>query len=155
MNKVGSLSPRLRALIEEKTEGTNILKLPKLGSKKLSSRSIQRSEFDRSHTTKPKQNLFLPEPESVTTIQTVRELLTKEPIADRFDYMDKHYIEFMSYLRPILKDNINTSAENSGWGFLTKHVCCNIELFREVLKERNRLEALQMAQEEYNKRMQK
>ena len=54
MNKVGSLSPRLRALIEEKTEGSNIVKLPKLGSKKLSSRSVQRSEFDRSQTTKPK-----------------------------------------------------------------------------------------------------
>lgn len=81
--------------------------------------------------------------------------MSDEPLSDRFEYMDKHYIEFMSYLRPILKDNINTSAENSGWGFLTKHVCCNIELFREVLKKRNRLEALEMAQDEYNKRMQK
>ena len=67
--------------------------------------------------------------------------------------MEKNYIEFMSYLRPVLKDNLNTKAENSGWGFLTKQVCCNVELFRKVLNERNRLEAVQLAQEENNKRM--
>ena len=123
-------------------------------SKKHSSQSI-RTQYDRSKNTKQHPSGLFDQQKSTKTVQTVRELLTAEPVVDRFEYMQSNYIEFMSYLRPLMKDNMNTSAENSGWGFLTKHVCCNPQLFRTVLQERNRLEALQQAREENNRLMQK
>ena len=69
--------------------------------------------------------------------ESIRNLLQKEPVHERFDSVQKFHLEFMSYLRPVLKEEVFYN-DNDGWCFLTKHVQSNDELFKNILAERNR-----------------
>ena len=79
-------------------------------------------------------------------VQTVRDLLTSEPVGERLDSAQDHYLEFISYLRPVMKGNMNT--EQSGWSFLTKHVASGSPLFKDIVRERRRQEAIIKAHDE-------
>ena len=47
-----------------------------------------------------------PQHESYAKILTVRDLLTEEPVGERLDSAQDHFLEFISYLRPVLKGNM-------------------------------------------------
>ena len=46
------------------------------------------------------------QPDSYTRFKSVREILQAEPVGERMDSAQDHYLEFVSYLRPVLKGNI-------------------------------------------------
>lgn len=69
--------------------------------------------------------------------ETIRNLLQEEPVDTRFESLLKHHLEFMSYLRPVLKEEV-FDQEGDGWGFLATHVVQNNKMFHDILKERNR-----------------
>ena len=73
--------------------------------------------------------------------ETIRDLLQKEPIGQRFNSFKKHNLEFTSYLRPVLREEI-FDEENEGWSFVATHVQQNNQMFHEVLKERRRQSAI-------------
>ena len=58
---------------------------------------------------------------------------------DRYIAHKKHRLEFMSYLRPLLKEQID---DGTGWEFLTMHVMDNPQMFSKILVERDRLESI-------------
>ena len=69
---------------------------------------------------------------SFIEIATLRNLLTKVPCKDKIEVTAKEKLEFMSYLRPILRDEM-FRQEGNGWDFLTTHVFANQEMFRKIL----------------------
>ena len=52
--------------------------------------------------------------------------------------MMSNQLEFMSYLRPTLKDTHFDDGDGEGWGFLATHVQQNTHMFADILKERKR-----------------
>ena len=66
--------------------------------------------------------------------------------------MQKHHLEFMQYLRPVLKEEV-FDAEEEGWGFLATHVIQNNQMFHDILAERQRQQALINDRNEQNKLM--
>ena len=52
--------------------------------------------------------------------------------------MKEDQLEFMSYLRPVLKDVDFDDGEGDGWGFLATHVQQNPQMFADILQERKR-----------------
>ena len=69
-------------------------------------------------------------------------MLEQEPVDKRFKDMRAFQLEFMSYLRPVLKDEKFDDGSGEGWGFLASHVNQNEAMFRDILKERKRTSAL-------------
>ena len=67
--------------------------------------------------------------------------------------MRMHQLEFMSYLKPVLKDQKFDDGEGEGWGFLATHVQQNAALFKDILEERQRRAAVISEREEQKKRI--
>ena len=63
-------------------------------------------------------------------------------MATRFKSMRAFQLEFMSYLRPVLRDEKFDDGYGEGWCFLATHVNQNEAMFRDILKERNKKSAL-------------
>ena len=62
-------------------------------------------------------------------------------------------LEFMSYLRPVLKEGSFDDGAGEGWDFLAEHVQQNPRMFKDILKERHRQAALIAERKEYNRRI--
>ena len=67
------------------------------------------------------------------TQESLHDLLHAEPVKTRLESLNKHKLEFMSYLRPILVDE---TKAGEGWEFLTTHVMENRKMFNNILEER-------------------
>ena len=94
-------------------------------------------------------------PEQSIEQNTIRNLLEQEPVKQRFKSMRQHQLEFMSYLRPVLKDQHFDDGDGEGWGFLATHVQQNTQMFADILKERQRQQALLSEREEQHARIKK
>ena len=92
-------------------------------------------------------------PKQTVTSDTILGVIEKEPISKRFSSMREHQLEFMSYLRPVLKDSQFDDGDGEGWGFLAGHVQQNSQVFVEILKERNRRAAIITQRQERSKRI--
>lgn len=76
----------------------------------------------------------LEEQPSYYELETVRNLLKRVPIHERLDIDGKEKLEFMSYLRPVMRE----FEDDKGWDFISKHVYQNRDMFTKILEERLR-----------------
>ena len=74
-------------------------------------------------------------PPSYVEFSTVRDLLEKMPCNEKIEVNAKDRLEFMSYLRPVLKEEMY-EQDGGGWDFLAKHVHSNREMFQKILQQR-------------------
>ena len=63
----------------------------------------------------------------------MHDLLHAEPVKTRLDSLNKHKLEFMQYLRPVL---IDETQDGEGWDFMTTQVFENRQMFKNILEER-------------------
>ena len=97
------------------------------------SRSRGRKRNKDSETLSNVQDNEIPAPS--VGVETIRNLLLKEPVGKRLASFKKHELEFTSYLRPVLQSEI-FDQDGDGWNFLATHVQDNPTIFQNVLKER-------------------
>ena len=149
-DKVGSLSTELLKKLNDKhhfddDEGVNS-QGSRRSRKNFFTNKISQEEQTRVETqTSRKVN--------ITGQETLRDLLEQEPLKNRFKSMMGNQLEFMSYLRPILKDTHFDDDDGEGWGFLSTHVQQNPYMFKDILKERRRQAAIISDRKEYNRRI--
>ena len=145
---IGSISPDLLAKLAPPPEPMPTLQMAKKSSgafdsnRNISSMLLNKDEF-------PEPEPVIPDPK--VEIQTIRNILCSEPIEERFDSLEKHNIEFQSYLRPVLKENVFKSG--GSWDFLQNNVFKNDELFKKILKERHEIDAFRKQREDHIARM--
>ena len=72
-------------------------------------------------------------PSPYVTQETMHDLLHAEPVKTRLDSLNKHKLEFMQYLRPVL---IDETQDGEGWDFMTTQVFENRQMFKNILEER-------------------
>ena len=63
------------------------------------------------------------------------------PAREKIEVTAKERLEFMQYLRPVLKDEM-FRQEGEGWDFLATHVFANQEMFRKILYKRIHTESI-------------
>ena len=133
--KVGSLSTELIQKLNDKFHFDDDEVVNSTGSKtsKKNVTPTKKSKIDL----QPKLEV-LPKREPIIGQESIRNLLEQEPIRNRFKSMTQCQLEFMSYLRPVLKDGSFDDGSGEGWEFLSTHVQKNLKMFKEILKERKR-----------------
>ena len=128
MDAIGSLSPELLKKVEKRHI--------KQGSEVYSGDTSRQGNSQRS-SSKPltiQNTKASPTPPSpYVTQESIHDLLHAEPVKTRLESLNKHKLEFMSYLRPILVDE---TKAGEGWEFLTTHVLENRKMFNNILEER-------------------
>lgn len=128
MESIGSLSPELLQKLESRQKNKEESDIysgdqsKRGGSQRIKQKGGQNQTSAR-----------VEKPSPYVTRESMHDLLHAEPVKTRLDSLNKHKLEFMQYLRPILVDDTNPGE---GWEFLTTHVMENRNMFNSITEER-------------------
>ena len=71
----------------------------------------------------------------------VSDLLHQLPYDERHRMTESEQMEFMTYLRPVLKEDVFPELHN-GWKFLQSHIYSKNLVFQKVLNQRHKQELI-------------